>query len=188
MDPRPSKDQYFLEMAYAVSRRATCLRRAGGCVLVNGLGHVVGTGYNGRPAGYPHCNEEEDLYGGDPHHGHAIRMGKMYPHACEAAKAPPGTKPQNCEAVHAEQNALLQCYDTLWIDTCYVTSSPCSATCLKALMNTSCRRIVFARASSDAEVSKELWLRNNDHLDKLPPHMRKVRVWDHIIVTDPFKR
>lgn len=183
MDRRPTKDQYFLDLAFAVARRATCLRRAGGCVLVNGLGHVVGTGYNGRPAGYEHCNDE--VLGVWFKEKEPLTR-ERHPHACEAAFALPGTKPSRCEAVHAEQNALLQCYDTLWIDTCYITSSPCAATCLKALMNTSCRRVVFARASSDADIAKEMWLRNNKTLDRLPPHMRKERVWDHIPVEDPF--
>lgn len=179
MDPRPTKDEYFLTLAHAVSARSTCVRRPGGCVLVNGLGHIVGTGYNGRPAGYPHCNDISNQFRDDFLSG--MRSHQVYPYACRDAFAPSGTKPVGCEAVHAEMNAVLQCYDTLWIDTCYCTSSPCIATCLKALQNTSCRRIVFSRASSDAEIAKEMWLRNNDHLNKLPPHMRKVRVWDHII-------
>lgn len=126
---RPTKDQYFLIMAQLVSSRATCLRRAVGCVLVNERGHVLSTGYNGRAMGQQHCNDR--LVGNE-----------TYPYACKGSASASGTNLDGCEAVHAEQNALLQCRDPWAIDTCYVTVAPC-LTCTKLLMNTSCGRIVF---------------------------------------------
>jgi hypothetical protein len=38
---------------------------------------------------------------------------------------PSGTGLDVCEAIHAEQNALLQCKDVEQIDTAYVTAMPC---------------------------------------------------------------
>ena len=51
---RPSKDEYFMEMAILASSRSTCLRRKVGAVLVK-EGHVLSTGYNGAPKGLEHC-------------------------------------------------------------------------------------------------------------------------------------
>lgn len=124
---RPDRDEWFTEMAILVSRRSTCRRLAVGAVLVSERGHVLATGYNGRAAGLPHCAEG---------------IGGVFPHACFNSDAPPG-EPNGCESIHAEQNALLQCRDVHEIETCYCTIAPC-LTCVKLLLNTSCRRIVFA--------------------------------------------
>ena len=45
---RPSWDEYFLEVAVLVSKRATCLRRRVGAVLVKDK-KILATGYNGAP-------------------------------------------------------------------------------------------------------------------------------------------
>ncbi len=131
---RPSKDQYFISMALLASSRATCPRRSVGCILTNERGHVLSTGYNGVAAGCEHCTE----------------------HNCPGASYPSGQGLEFCEALHAEQNALLQCRDVWTIDTAYVTASPC-VTCTKLLMNTSCKRIVFLAEYPQPEAMK-LWL------------------------------
>lgn len=174
---RPGKDEYFLRKAWIASERSTCVRRAVGCVLVNGLGHDVGSGYNGRPSGFDHCNEERP-YLATP----GALVTKTFPFACKDAFLPSGAKPAGCEAIHAEVNALLQCYDRLWIDTAYVTRAPC-VPCTKMLLNTSCRRIVFAETCSVHDTSRELWLRNNGR--KLNPLIPQVRVWDHVPFPKP---
>lgn len=130
---RPSKDQYFMSMALLVATRATCPRRQVGCVLINHRGHVLATGYNGVAAGVRHCTE----------------------HNCPGACMPSGQGLEMCEALHAEQNALLQCRDVFTIDTAYVTASPC-VTCTKLLMNTSCQRIVFLDEYPQP-AAKDLW-------------------------------
>lgn len=136
---RPSKDEWLLAMARLVATRGTCARRQVGCVLVDARGHVLSTGYNGRPRGLDHCSE------GSP---------------CAGAASPSGTDLDLCEAVHAEANALLQCPDVEAIDTCYVTVSPCVG-CVKLLLNTSCRRIVAAApyAAIHEAGARGLWQR-----------------------------
>lgn len=149
---RPTRDQWGLQLAAVTAQRATCCRRQVGCVLVNARGHVLATGYNGRAAGLPHCNEETlDSYG----QGFKV-------HACAAAAAPSGTQLDGCEAIHAEQNALLQCRDVHAIHTAYVTASPC-VTCVKLLLNTSCERVVFLEEYSHV-AAKELWAKGRREL------------------------
>lgn len=111
-------DSYCLELAELVSKRATCQRRAVGCVLVDSQNHIVATGYNGVPSEFLHCTDSP----------------------CEGAKYPSGVGLDECIAVHAEINALLQLRsdDTL---TCYLTTTPC-VQCAKAICNSRIQRIV----------------------------------------------
>lgn len=157
---RLSKDEWGIQLAKVTAQRATCLRRAVGCVLVNVRGHVLSTGYNGVASGLPHCNEMA-VY---RHHVSDDKLEGWYedysfPHACPGAQSPSGTNLDCCQAIHAEQNALLQCKDVHDIHTCYTTASPC-VTCVKLLMNTSCQRIVFAEEYPQP-AAKELWMKRN---------------------------
>jgi dCMP deaminase len=148
---RISRDTWAMELAVVTAKRATCLRRSVGCVLLNARGHVVATGYNGVASGQPHCNEARSVvYPDKP-------SDLVYPHACSAAHAPSGTDLEACQAVHAEQNALLQCKDVYTIQTCYTTTSPC-VTCAKLLLNTSCQEIIFLDEYPQS-AAKEMWLR-----------------------------
>lgn len=153
---RPSKDTWAMAMAVVTAQRRTCLRRAVGCVLINARGHVLSTGYNGVAAGQPHCNEE---IAGCSRTSDKSRVVKLHedktPHACSGAHAASGTHLDGCKAIHAEQNALLQCRDIYLIDTAYVTASPCM-TCVKLLLNTSCKRIVYLEEYPHTE-ARELW-------------------------------
>lgn len=137
---RPSRDEWAMRLALLTAQRTTCCRRAVGCVLLNARGHVLATGYNGVAAGLPHCNQHD---------------GNGFPHACSGATAPSGTNLDGCQAIHAEQNALLQCKDIYQIHTAYVTASPCM-TCVKLLLNTSCERIVYVEEYPHSEAGK-LW-------------------------------
>lgn len=157
---RPSKDQWGLELAKVVASRATCLRRQVGCVLVDARGRVLATGYNGVAAGQPHCNErvaQGMMISGvlNPQDLSNVVALVDYPHACPGAQSPSGTNLDGCEAIHAEQNALLQCRDVDAIDACYCTASPC-ITCVKLLLNTSCSRIVFLEAYPH-KAAEALW-------------------------------
>lgn len=157
--PRPDRDEWAMQMALLTAKRATCLRRAVGCVLLNERGHVLATGYNGVAAGRPHCNQEYELKVSERRfmgQQHAVRpVGPRFPYACQGANAESGTQLDSCEAIHAEQNALLQCPNVYDIHTAYVTASPC-ITCTKLLLNTGCRRIVF-HEEYPAPHAREMW-------------------------------
>ena len=141
---RPNLDQWAMSLVNETAKRSTCCRRQVGCVLLNKRGHVIATGYNGVASGLPHCNEI--AYG--------TLQNAYYPHACPGANSPSGTNLDGCQAIHAEQNALLQCRDVYEIHACYVSASPCM-TCTKLLLNTSCKVIIFGE--DYPHESKELW-------------------------------
>ena len=135
---RPDRDEYFLEIAKLAATRATCPRRSVGCVLVDKNNHILATGYNGVPRGLPHCIDKP----------------------CPGATAASGDALDLCEATHAEQNALLQCSDTEAIHTVYTTTSPCIH-CVKLLMNTGAKRIIFSEGYVDTR-PRDLWCRVNE--------------------------
>jgi dCMP deaminase len=130
---RPSLGNTMLGIASLLAQRATCSKLKVGCVLVDASGRILSTGYNGVPRGCPHCIDVP----------------------CAGANAPAGA--DLCEAVHAEQNALLQCKDVDKIDTCYVTHMPCMR-CIKQLMNTSCTSIFYIHGANSQPAARDLWL------------------------------
>lgn len=129
---RPDADEYFLSIAAKAAERSTCARRAVGCVLVDCYGDVLATGYNGVASGLPHCIDTP----------------------CPGAREKSGEGLHLCEAIHAEQNALVQCRSIREIHTVYTTSSPCIH-CMRLLLGTSVKRIVFSEEYPHAE-SKRL--------------------------------
>lgn len=159
---RPNADAYFMEMVGLVSTRSTCVRRSVGCVLVDKRRHVLATGYNGPPSGTLHCN---DVQVGSV----ATAKRLWFPHACPGADAKSGEDLDQCYAVHAEQNAILQCGDVNAIEVAYVTTFPC-ASCLKLLQNTSCHTITYVD-SYNTDVTQ--WTRAGRVAQRFngPPHM-----------------
>lgn len=131
---RPSSEAYFLGIALLAATRGTCARRRVGCVLVSERKHILATGYNGVARGRTHCVDVP----------------------CPGAGLPSGSGLDKCEAIHAEQNALLQCRDIYAIDTVYCTASPC-VHCVKLLLNTSAKRIVFIEPYPHSD-SEKLWM------------------------------
>ena len=128
---RPSIDAVMMQVAHVLSQRATCRKLAVGCVLTDVDGVIVGTGYNGVPRGARHCTE----------------------FACPGASAPKGA--DLCQAVHAEQNALLS-PESHRAFSCYVTHAPCMR-CVKVLLNTNVQRIFYWHAYELEPAAESLW-------------------------------
>lgn len=158
---RPTKDQWAMALVAETAKRSTCCRRQVGCVLLNEHGHALSTGYNGVAAGLPHCNELRP--GTDD--WQEMEGDLCYPSACPGWNSPSGTNLDGCQAIHAEQNALLQCFDVYKIHTCYVSCFPC-LTCVKLLLNTQCERIVFCEDYAHQK-AKELWTNSGRLMLKL---------------------
>jgi dCMP deaminase len=110
---------YFMKIAQDVAARSTCDRAFVGAVLVREK-RILTTGFNGSPAGLPHCDEEGHLMV----EGHCVRT------------------------IHAEANAIIQAalhgVSTKGA-TCYVTHFPC-INCTKMLINAGVVRIVYDNA------------------------------------------
>ncbi|MBU2702154.1 dCMP deaminase [Sporomusaceae bacterium BoRhaA] len=113
---RKDWDQYFMDIAFIVAERSTCLRRHVGALVVKDK-RIKGTGYNGSPAGLPHCIDE----GCEMLDGHCIRC------------------------VHAEPNALLECGPEERREaTLYCTDRPCPE-CQKLIITSGISRVVYGR-------------------------------------------
>jgi dCMP deaminase len=117
---RPNIIEYYSVMAMVVSSRATCPRRQVGCVIVDANNNIISTGYNGVARKMPHCTDT-------PCGGENDNSDNGY---------------NSCQAVHAEQNALLQCANVNKIDKIYITTAPC-ITCAKLIANTSCKEVIY---------------------------------------------
>ena len=136
---RPSWDDYFLELADAASRRATCDRGKSGCVIVRDK-QVLATGYVGSPAGLPHCDDVGHL------------MKKVIQENGEIS--------EHClRTVHAEQNAICQAAKrgiSIEGATVYTRMTPCR-TCAMLLINCGIQKVVCERKYQLAEESEQLF-------------------------------
>lgn len=112
---RPDWDEYFLEIARAVSLRGDCRRRQVGCVLVDQNHRIISTGYNGAEPGGLSC------LAGECPRGMSVPVG-----------VPGGADYSNCVAIHAEANALLYAGVSARGGIAYVTQLPCDG-CAKLL-------------------------------------------------------
>jgi len=121
---RKSWDEYFMDLAFTVAERATCPRRHVGAVLVKNK-KLMGTGYNGSPAGVADC----------------------YDRGCLIERyVEDGVEHERCiRSIHAEVNLILF---TDRADreggTVYVTDEPCW-NCAKMLANSGIVEIVYER-------------------------------------------
>jgi dCMP deaminase len=130
MIKRPDWDSYFMEIAFLVSQRSTCLRRRVGSLIVKNK-RILATGYNGTPSGITHC----DVRG-------CLR---------DELKVPSGERHELCRGLHAEQNALLQASlhgVSVESGMLYCTNQPCSI-CAKMIINAGIKEIVIADGYPD---------------------------------------
>jgi len=136
---RPSWDEYFMEVANAVAKRATCDRGRSGCVIARDK-QILVTGYVGSPRGLPHCDDV----------GHLL---KQVTHE-------DGRISQHCmRTVHAEQNAICQAARLgipLESATLYCRMTPCR-TCAMLIINCGIVRVVCQKKYHDGRDSEELF-------------------------------
>jgi dCMP deaminase len=135
MTYRPTLDEIYILMLSIFAKRATCSRRQVACILVDSMGRMLATGYNGVPRGFTHCTDTP----------------------CPGATDSHGDN-RNCEAVHAEQNAILQCKDLDKVFTAYCSCTPCFE-CAKMLANLPALRIVRVAEEYADTRGKEILLR-----------------------------
>ena len=144
---RPSKDEYYLSIADAVAKRATCIRRNYGAVIVKN-DVIVGTGYCGAPRGLPNCCD----------HGICER---------ERIGAKSGERYDLCLSVHAEQNSIISVdSEKLKDSTIYIygrsaktlvpiNSKPC-AMCSRVIRNAQIKYVVYF--DGEKIVREAIWM------------------------------
>ena len=157
MDARTSKENYYLDIADAVSERATCLRRRYGAIIVHN-DEIISTGYNGAPRGRRNCT---DL-------GYCTR---------EAMQIPSGQRYELCRSVHAEANAIISAArrDTMNA-TMYLSgrdaksnellhdTTSCSM-CRRMIINAGIDEVVIRRTEEEFDiVPVQKWIDEDDSL------------------------
>jgi len=153
--PRPSWDEYFMDISKTVAERATCNRGRSGCVIAKNK-QILVTGYVGSPVGLPHCDEV----------GHQM---KTIVHE-------DGSESQHCvRTTHAEQNAICQAAKLgIPIDgsTLYCKMTPCS-TCAKMIINSGIKRVVCEKKYHEGKESEDLFKQAGIILDILNDEIEK---------------
>lgn len=136
---RPTWDEYFMEVAKAIAKRATCDRGRSGCVIAKDK-QILATGYVGSPKGMPHCDE----------------IG----HQMKSMTHEDGHVTQHCvRTAHAEQNAIVQAAKVgVAIDgaTLYCKMTPC-AVCCKMIINAGIKRVVCEKQYHAGQESEEMF-------------------------------
>lgn len=121
---RPTWDEYFMEVARTIAKRATCDRGRSGCVVARDR-QILVTGYVGSPKGLPHCDDVGHLFKKVTHED--------------------GHESNHCvRTVHAEQNAICQAARlgiALEGATLYCKMTPCR-TCAMLIINCGIKHVV----------------------------------------------
>lgn len=136
---RPTWDEYFMEVAKTIAKRATCDRGRSGCVIAK-ENRILVTGYVGSPAGLAHCDEV----------GHLLKK----------VVHDDGSVSQHCvRTVHAEQNAICQAAKrgiSIEGGTVYCKMTPCR-TCAMLLINCGIIRVVCEKHYHDEKDSIKMF-------------------------------
>jgi dCMP deaminase len=130
-------DEYFMNIAKAVSLKSHCLSRQIGAITVRNK-YIVSTGYNGPPVGYPHCSESSPVC----------------PRKIRDCKSGEGL--EICPSCHAEINVLIEASRLgLRLEGCslylYGVASPCRE-CSKSIVNAGIIEIIVSEAGQYPDI------------------------------------
>jgi dCMP deaminase len=133
-DPTWARNDFYMRLAVVVESGAKCLGSHVGAIIVRD-DRVLGSGYNGTPAGFANCTEAE----------RGCRRCALRLDQPDQSLA--GRLYDICLCVHAEQNAIATAARFgMAIDgaVIYTTLQPCFG-CLKELMQVRVRGVIFLR-------------------------------------------
>jgi len=141
-------DKYFFEIASVVAKNSKCLSRQVGAILVSGK-NVLVSGYNGPPAGVPHCGER---YENDNNLMNELdRKGiKKYDYTIQFCPRQTlgyksGEGLEWCIAGHAERNVLITAakhgISTNGLSMYLTCAVPCSP-CLVEIINAGIKEVI----------------------------------------------
>ena len=161
MEKRPSKDEYYLVIAKAISLRSTCLRRKYGAIVVKD-DVILATGYNGPVRGGINC----------------LEVGCIK----EKLNLPHGKAYEDCPAVHAEENVILNAARSganvfggiVYIcgidkEGNLVEADPCFR-CKRVLINAGIKKVIIKKANgAKKKISVSEWIKKDsqEYLEKL---------------------
>ena len=152
---RPSWDEYFMEIAHTVSKRATCDRGRSGCVIARDR-QILVTGYVGSPKGLPHCDDS----------GHQMKK----------VLHEDGHTTMHCvRTVHAEQNAICQAARLgIGIEgaTLYCRMTPCRV-CAMLIINCGIKRVVCEKKYHAGQESEQMFAQAGVELIYFTPEIMK---------------
>jgi len=136
---RPTIDDTLMSIATVWEQRSTCNRNSVGAVI-SLQGRHIGSGYNGPPAGMPHCD----------HPVTTVTFARL--NVSPLPPLPASSYDRGCrEAIHAEANALAYCARhgvAIEGGTIYTTLSPCYS-CSQLIIAAGLVRVVFNRSYRD---------------------------------------
>jgi len=135
---RPTWESYFVNILNVVASRSSCLSRKCGAILIK-ENRIIATGYNGAPSAMPSC----------------YCLGK-----CLREDSPAGKDLDQCYAIHAEVNAIIQCSllgiscKGSWI---LSTNYPCSW-CARIIAQAGITKVGYLR-KYPSELSRDIFKR-----------------------------
>jgi dCMP deaminase len=138
---RPDIDSTLMAVATVWQDRSTCSRNHVGVVIAKS-GRAVSTGYNGSPAGLPHCE----------HNTYHLPLERPTMRVSPVTPIPESGMDRGChESIHAEANALAYAArhgTSVEGATLYTTLSPCYP-CSQLIIAAGLARVVFDRSYRD---------------------------------------
>ena len=120
---RPTVDEYYLGIAQAVAARGECSRRKVGAVIVRDDA-IVGTGFNGAPAGERSC------------------LDGACPRAFKDVVSGIGYAETGCVVIHAEANAIMRAGRERCLGATLYVTDPCCDMCAPLVRAAGISRIV----------------------------------------------
>lgn len=155
----PRLEEYYMSMAFIAARRANCLNRFVGCIIVTEDNRsILSSGYNGVPAGLPHCEtcrRRTEGFG-------------------------PGEGLHRSRSSHAEQNAIGQAAKygkEINNSIIYCTALPCNE-CSKIIINSGIKKVVFCDDYPGSEAI-EMFQQANIEVEKLEKEsiISNLKMW-----------
>ncbi|MCI5969598.1 MAG: deaminase [Oscillospiraceae bacterium] len=157
MQNRRDKINYYLDIAEAVSKRGTCIRRNWGSIIVKN-DEIISTGYSGAPRGRKNCI---DL-------GFCMR---------EKLNIPRGERYELCRSVHSEANAIISAPRSQMLDATlylvgmnartgeYVENASSCAMCKRMIINAGIKEVIVREKCDQYKIiNVSDWIKNDDSL------------------------
>ena len=157
---RADKNNYYLDIAEAVTKRGTCIRRLFGAIIVKN-DEIISTGYAGAPRGRKNCCD--------------LKYCKR-----EKLNIPRGERYELCRSVHAEQNAIISASrkdmieSTLYLvglnpkDNSYVEGANPCALCKRMIINAGIKKVIVRDTKEKyREIEVQNYIDNDESLEEI---------------------